>query len=125
MEKLSLNATRIPAKTAGKQLDAIVLELHVKGTDLARGLNMNEAQLNRMRHKKSGFYRSETLRPITRITELIELAEKIFTKEGIQEWFNTPNSYLNDLPPLLCLRTDKEAQKVHGLLTALGRGFPA
>lgn len=125
MDPTTFSSGKVSAMIASNQISNICNELRVNGTDLARGLNINEAQLNRMRKKKSGFYRAETLRPFNRMNAVIDLAEKVFTKKGIREWFTTPNPYLNDLPPLLCLRTDKEAEKVHALLTALGHGFPA
>lgn len=121
----ALVGEKIPAGEARKQINLVVLECNVKGTDLARGLNMNDAQLNRMRHKKTGFYRAETLRPIARVQAILELAEKILTKVGVRKWLTTPNPRLDDLPPILCLRTDKEAEKVKSLLVALGHGFPA
>jgi len=120
-----LNSERVPADEARRQINLIIAEIEVKGTDLARGLNINDAQLNRMRHKKTGFYRQETLRPIHRFQEILDLAEKILTRQGLRKWFTTPSQKLDDLPPLMCLRTDKEAEKVKALLMALGHGFPA
>ena len=120
-----LAGDRVPAAEARRRINMIVLEIDAKGTDLARGLNINDAQLNRMRHKKTGFYRQETLRPINRLQEILDLAEKILTRPGLRKWFMTPTPRLNDLPPLMCLRTDKEAEKVKSLLMALGHGFPA
>jgi hypothetical protein len=83
LRNLTLSGVKVPAKTANSQILSIFAELHVNGTELARGLNINEAQLNRMRKKKTGFYRSETLRPFTRINAVIDLAEKVFTKAGL------------------------------------------
>lgn len=120
-----LAGDRVPAAEARRRINMIVIEIDAKGADLARGLNINDAQLNRMRHKKTGFYRPETLRPINRLQEILELAEKILTRPGLRKWFTTPNPKLDDLPPLMCLRSDKEAEKVKSLLMALGHGFPA
>jgi uncharacterized protein (DUF2384 family) len=66
-----------------------------------------------------------TLSPLTRAAVLIDAAQKTLSKEGIHLWLTTPNPYLNDVPPILCLRSDKELEKAKSLLAAVRYGFPA
>ncbi len=92
---------------------------------LAQSVAMNESQLSRMASKKTGSLREKTIHPLKRIAILVEEAQKTLTPNGVKQWLNTANPYLNDVPPILCLRSDKELEKVLSLLAAIRYGFPA
>ncbi|MCK4524777.1 DUF2384 domain-containing protein, partial [candidate division WOR-3 bacterium] len=92
---------------------------------LAQSVAMNESQLSRMTSKKTGSLRERTIHPLKRIAILIDEAQKVLTPNGIKQWINTPNPYLNDVAPILCLRSDKELEKVLSILAAIRYGFPA
>jgi uncharacterized protein (DUF2384 family) len=92
---------------------------------LAQSVAMAESQLSRMTSKKTGSLREQTIHPLKRIAILVEEARKVLTANGVKRWLNTPNPYLNDVPPILCLRSDKELEKVLSLLAAIRYGFPA
>jgi hypothetical protein len=87
-----LAGDRVPAAEARRRINMIVIEIDAKGADLARGLNINDAQLNRMRHKKTGFYRPETLRPINRLQEILGPGRKDFDPSG-------PSQVVHDAEP--------------------------
>lgn len=119
------NAAKVPAAQASSWVVKLERAAGVKDSDLAHGVDMAEAQINRLRSTRSGFVKTYTLTPLTRAAVLIDEALRTLTPEGARRWLTAPNPYLNDVPPILCLRTDKELEKVKGLLAALRYGFPA
>jgi len=106
-------------------LHALLKLTAVPEQDLAHGLHIAEAQLNRMVSRKTGFYRPQTLQPIKRFEALVKAAREALSEPGIRRWLVEPNPYLNDVPPILCLRSDKELEKVLSLLNSIAHGFPA
>lgn len=86
---------------------------------------MAEAQINRIKSARVGYVKTYTLSPLTRAAVLIDEASKTLSKEGVHQWLTAPNPYLNDVPPILCLRSEKELEKAKSLLAAVRYGFPA
>ncbi len=116
---------KISAKDVSSFIHELIKAAGVSERILAQSVAMNESQLSRMASKKTGSLREQTIHPLKRIAILIEEAKKALTANGVKQWLNTPNSYLNDVPPILCLRSDKELEKVLSLLAAIRYGFPA
>ncbi len=116
---------RIPAKDVRAFIQKLIKATGVPERLLAQAVAMAESQLNRMTSKKAGSFKEQTVHPLKRIAILIEEAQKVLTAKGAKQWINTPNPYLNDVPPILCLRSDKELEKVLSLLASIRYGFPA
>ncbi len=125
----NMDLTNGSVKIAAKQVKAFIKKLKdatgVNVRLLAEGVAMPESQLSRMATKNTGMLKGPTIRPLGRIEILVNEAEKVLTPNGVKKWISTPNPYLNDLPPILCLRSDKELEKVLSLLASIGYGFPA
>lgn len=125
----NMDLTNGSVKIAAKQVKAFIKKLRdATGVNirlLAEGIAMPESQLSRMATKNTGMLKGPTIRPLGRIEILVKEAEKVLTPNGVKKWISTPNPYLNDLPPILCLRSDKELEKVLSLLASIGYGFPA
>jgi uncharacterized protein (DUF2384 family) len=119
------NAAKVPASQASSWLQNLLSVAGVNDTTLAHGVDMAEAQINRIKSTRVGFVKTYTLSPLTRAAVLIDEARKTLSKEGVHQWLTTPNPYLNDVPPILCLRSDKELEKAKSLLAAVRYGFPA
>jgi uncharacterized protein (DUF2384 family) len=119
------NAARIPATQASSWLLSLLSWAGINDTTLAHGVDMAESQINRIKSARDGYVKTYTLTPLTRAAVLIDGARKTFSKEGVHQWLTTPNPYLNDVPPILCLRSDKELEKALSLLAAMRYGFPA
>ncbi len=121
--------SEITGKIAAKEVRAFINELidatGVPERRLAQAVDMAESQLSRMATKKTGLFKEQTIHPLRRIAILVEEAFKVLTPKGVKRWITTPNPYLNDLPPILCLRSDKELEKVLSLLASIRYGFPA
>ncbi|MFZ3090718.1 MAG: antitoxin Xre/MbcA/ParS toxin-binding domain-containing protein [Nitrospirota bacterium] len=116
---------RIPARDVRAFIQKLIKATGVPERLLAQAVAMAESQLNRMTSKKAGSFKEQTVHPLKRIAILVEEAQKVLTPKGVKEWINTPNPYLNDVPPILCLRSDKELEKVLSLLASIRYGFPA
>lgn len=116
---------KIPAKDVRGFIHKLVQATGVSERLLAQAVAMAESQLSRMAAKKTGSFREQTIHPLRRIAILVEEARKVLTDNGVKRWINTPNPYLNDVSPILCLRSDKELEKVLSLLASIRYGFPA
>ncbi|MBI5181863.1 MAG: DUF2384 domain-containing protein [Nitrospirae bacterium] len=116
---------KIPAKDVRAFIQKLIKATGVPERLLAQAVAMAESQLNRMTSKRAGSFKEQTVHPLKRIAILIEEAQKVLTPKGVKKWINTPNPYLNDVPPILCLRSDKELEKVLSLLASIRYGFPA
>lgn len=125
----NMDLTSGSVKIAAKQVKTIIKKLReatgVNIRILAEGVAMPESQLSRMATKETGVLKGPTVRPLERIEILVKEAEKVLTSDGVKKWISTPSPYLNDLPPILCLRSDKELEKVLSLLASIGNGFPS
>lgn len=108
----------------GNHVDSIIRETRLPASMIAMGLGISEKNLNRIR-KKRNRPRQESIRPIGRVQTLLEEAYEAMSPKGAVEWLKKPNPYLNDVPPILCLRSDKEMEKVISLLSAIKFGLPA
>jgi len=113
------------AKEAHSQVHRLLKATGLSLNMLAQGISMAYSQLSRIATKKTGRYRAETLLPLRRAEILYQEARKTLSKKGIRRWLSEPNPYLNDVPPILCLRSDKELEKVLSLLASIRYGFPA
>ncbi|KQC14002.1 MAG: hypothetical protein APR63_06480 [Desulfuromonas sp. SDB] len=120
-----LSTDKIPAGEVSVFIKEIIQNTGVTEKTLAQAIGMSESQLHRMISKKSGNYRKHTVRPLERIAILVEEARKTLTAKGAKKWLNTPNPYLHDVAPILCLRSDKELEKVLSILASIKYGFPA
>ncbi|MCL5056341.1 MAG: MbcA/ParS/Xre antitoxin family protein [Firmicutes bacterium] len=117
------------AKTSSKIVSDFIHKV-IKATGaqerlIAQGIAMAESQFNRLASKKSGGVKIQTIYPLKRLEKLFQEAEKTFSKAGMKKWLTSPNPYLDDVPPILCLRTDKELDRVLSLLASIRYGFPA
>ncbi|MEK7381978.1 MAG: hypothetical protein AAB262_01670 [Elusimicrobiota bacterium] len=116
---------KIPAMQASCWVIMLEKFAGVNDGTLAHGIDMAESQISRIRSARGGYVRTYTLTPLTRVAVLIDEARKTLTEAGVRHWLTTPNPYLNDVPPILCLRSDKELEKAKSLLASLRCGFPA
>lgn len=116
---------KIPAKKVSAFIRGLIEATGVPARTLAQAVAMAESQLSRMASETAGFVRPETVHPLLRIAILIEEARESLSAEGARRWLVTPNPYLNDVPPILCLRSDKELEKSRSLLASIRYGFPA
>jgi uncharacterized protein (DUF2384 family) len=116
---------KIPAKEVSAFINNIIQDTGITEKTLAQAIGMSESQLHRMISKKTGNYRKHTILPLERIANLIEEAKKTLTAKGAKNWLKTPNPYLHDVAPILCLRSDKELEKVLSVLASIRYGFPA
>ncbi|MGC9366070.1 MAG: antitoxin Xre/MbcA/ParS toxin-binding domain-containing protein [bacterium] len=120
-----LSTDKIPAGEVSVFIKEIIQNTGVTEKTLAQAIGMSESQLHRMISKKTGSYRKHTLQPLERIAILVEEARKVLTTSGAKKWLKTPNPYLHDVAPILCLRSDKELEKVLSILASIKYGFPA
>jgi len=121
---ISFQTPQVSSDNVSKHIDKLMKLTGASASVLAQGMNIPEPQFNRMARKKSKF-RAETLKPIERVEILLQEALKTLTPVGVKHWLMEPNPYLNDVPPILCMRSDKEMEKVLSLLVAIRHGFPA
>lgn len=119
------NAAKVPAQQASAWVQTLETLAGVNDTTLAHGVDMAESQINRIRSTRVGYVKTYTLTPLTRAAVLIAEVSKTLTEDGARHWLTTPSPYLNDVPPILCLRSDKELEKAKTLLASLRYGFPA
>jgi uncharacterized protein (DUF2384 family) len=92
---------------------------------VAQGLALGETYFSRMKNRRSGFYRRDSLYPLERLSRVLEFASTTLSPKGVREWFLEPNPSLNNVPPILCLRSNEETEKVVSLLAAIRYGLPA
>ena len=116
---------RVPAREVKDYVHALLSATEATDRELAQGVGMAEAQFNRLASSRGGAVKSKTLLPLRRVAALVEEGLKALSKEGLKRWLREPNAYLDDVPPILCLRSDKELRKVTDLLAAIRYGFPA
>lgn len=119
------NVPKVPAREASLWVEALEDLAGVNDTTLAHGVDMAESQISRIRSARVGYVKTYTLTPLTRAAVLIEEACKTLSEGGAKRWLTTPNPYLNDVSPILCLRSEKELEKAKTLLASLRYGFPA
>ena len=119
------SAAKVPARQASSWVQRLESLAGVNDTTLAHGVDMAESQINRIRSTRVGFVKTYTLTPLTRAAVLIDEANKTLTEKGARNWLTTPSPYLNDVPPILCLRSDKELERAKTLLASVRYGFPA
>lgn len=116
-------------KIPGREVSAFVHRLSkfsgLPDKTLAQSVFMSEALLNRLAAGRAESVRAQTILPLKRVATLIEEALKTLTPAGAQSWLVTPNPYLHDVPPIQCLRSDKELERVLNLLAAVRHGYPA
>lgn len=115
----------LPAREVGRFLEKLIELSGVTEKALAQAVAMSESQLNRMLAKRTGSVKGQTIQPLKRIAVLVEEARKTLTVEGAKEWLTTPNPYLDDVPPIQHLRSEKELEKALDVLAAIRHGFPA
>lgn len=117
---------KVPAEKVSKFIRMVLKTTGIKEKELAQGTAISEAQLNRIAAGSVGHkVRIQTIEPLKRVFTLLETAQKVLSNEGVKDWISKPNPYLNDVPPILCLRSDKELEKVLSLLKSIDYGFPA
>lgn len=130
MLELTGNATfqgsdKVPAKDVSHFIHHALHLIGARERMLAQGVDMPESQFNRLAKAQKGSVKAQTIRPLKRLAAVLEEAEKTFSKEGMKHWLLTPHPALSDVMPLLCLRTDKELEKVLSLMASIRYGFPA
>lgn len=115
----------LPAREVGKFLEQLIQLSGVTEKILAQAVAMSESQLNRMLSNRTGSVKAQTIQPLKRIAVLVEEARQTLTGAGAKEWLTTPNPYLDDVPPIQHLRSEKELAKTLDVLAAIRHGFPA
>ena len=115
---------KISAREVSHGIREILKTADIPVRVLANGLGISETQLNRMASRKNGFYRAQTLAPFHRVACLLKEARQSLTEKGMAFWLNHPHPYLNNLPPIMCLRSDQELDRVITQLGAMRYGFP-
>lgn len=115
----------VPGKKARALIRGILSAAGISAKTLAQAVVMAESQLNRMASPSTRSVKVQTLQPIQRAAKLVDAARDALSEQGVKRWLNTPNPYLNDVAPILCLRSDKELEKVLSLLAAIRYGLPA
>ena len=117
------------ATVEGKNVSRFIRQLAkvagVSERTLAQAVTMAESQRSRMAANKKGAVRAQTLYPLRRVALLVEEAGKTLSEPGVKEWLSTPNPYLDDVPPILHVRSDKELEKALSVLASIRHGFPA
>jgi uncharacterized protein (DUF2384 family) len=116
-------------KIPGREVSAFVHRLSkysgLPDKTLAQSVFMSEALLNRLAAGRADSVRAQTILPLKRVATLIEEALDTLTPAGARAWLVTPNPYLHEVPPIQCLRSDKELERVLALLAAVRHGYPA
>jgi uncharacterized protein (DUF2384 family) len=111
-------------ENAAEHMGAIIRNSHIPAYMIAQGLGIPERNLNRLTQRRNK-PRRDTLRQLERVEKLIQDVLRTLNPKGAFEWLRTPNQYLNDVAPIQCLRSEKELEKVMGILAAIKFGFPA
>lgn len=119
------SASAIPAKAVSSFIHEVLRLTGVPEKNLAQGMGMAESQLNRMAGLRTGTVKAVTVQPLRRVAVLVEEARQALSEKGVRRWLSTPNAYLNDVPPILCLRSEKELERVLAVLASIRYGFPA
>jgi putative toxin-antitoxin system antitoxin component (TIGR02293 family) len=115
----------LPAREVGRFLEQLIELSGVTEKALAQAVAMSESQLNRMLSKRTGLVKAQTIQPLKRIAVLVEEARQTLAGAGAKAWLTTPNPYLDDVPPIQHLRSEKELEKALDLLASIRHGFPA
>ena len=116
---------KIKARDVSSRIRIILRDAGVPERSAAQGLGLGEKDFTGMKNKRTGFYRRESIAPLERLAYVVDFAKSTLTKKGVKKWLLEPNPYLNNVSPVLCLRSNEEMEKVISLLAALGHGFPA
>ncbi len=111
-------------QNAAQHMGAIIRDSHIPAYMIAQGLGIPEKNLSRItgQHHKP---RRDTLKQLERVEKVFQEALRVLTPKGAFEWLRKANPYLNDVAPIQCLRSEKELEKVLGLLGSIKFGFPA
>lgn len=115
----------VPTKEVGGMIRRIINVAGVNSSTLANACVMAESQMARLGRHRTGCVRNETLIPIKRVETLVKAASEALPAGGVSDWLNTPNPYLDDIPPILHARSEEELAKSLSLLASLQYGFPA
>ena len=114
----------LPAREVGRFIAKLIESSGVTEKALAQAVAMSESQLNRMLSRRTGAVKAQTIQPLKRIAVLIEEARQTLAGAGARQWLTTPNPYLDDVPPIQHLRSEKELEKALDVLAAIRHGFP-
>ena len=130
MSSLAMQSTpshpgKVPAREVGSRIRAILDETGTRESKAAQGLGLGEAYFSRMKNRRSGSYRRESLLPLERLSRVVDFAKGTLSGKGVKDWLREPHPALNNVAPILCLRSEEEAEKVISLLAAIRHGFPA
>ncbi|MBI4591045.1 MAG: DUF2384 domain-containing protein [Candidatus Rokubacteria bacterium] len=115
----------LPAREVSRFLEQLIELSGVTEKTLAQAVAMSGSQLNRMLSKRTGSVKAQTIQPLRRIAVLVEEAGQTLTGAGAKAWLTTPNPYLDDVPPIQHLRSEKELEKALDVLASIRHGFPA
>lgn len=118
------NAT-IASRNVGRFIRRLAKVAGVSERTLAQAVTMAESQLSRMATNTKGSVKAQTIYPLRRVAVLVEETRKTLSDPGVKEWLSTPNPYLDDVPPILHVRSDKELEKALNVLASIRHGFPA
>lgn len=116
---------KVKARDVSSRIRIILRDAGVQERSAAQGLGLGEKEFSRIKNKRTGYYRRENIAPLERLAYVVDFAKSTLTKKGVKKWLLEPNPYLNNVSPVLCLRSDEELEKAISLLAALGHGFPA
>lgn len=116
---------KIKARDVSSRIRVILRDAGVPERSAAQGLALGEAYFSRMKNKRTGFYRHESIIPLERLAYVVDFAKNTLSEKGVKNWLLEPNPYLNNVPPVLCLRSDEEMEKVISLLGAIRHGLPS
>ena len=116
---------RLLARDVGRFVQRMRRITGVPMGHLAQSVAMPESQLNRIVHMQRGWVRAQTVYPLHRVKDLVEAALRTLTINGVKTWLTTPHPELNDVPPILHLRSEKELGEALNVLAAIEYGFPA
>lgn len=116
---------KIAAKDVSRHIRTVLKRTGVSERTIAQGLAIGETYFSRMKNRQTGFYRRESLYSIERLLQVVEYAKTTLSEKGVRDWLIEPNAYLNNVPPILCLRSDEEMAKVISLLGAIRYGIPS
>ena len=116
---------RIHAKDVSGRIRELLKETGAPERAVAQGLALGETYFSRMKNRRTGFYRRESLHPLERLALVLAHAKTALSEKGIRKWLLEPNLSLNNVSPILCLRSDEEMEKVVSLLGAIGHGLPS
>lgn len=116
---------KVKAQDVSARIRVILRDAGVPERSAAQGLGFGETYFSRMKNKRTGYYRRESISPLERLAYVVDFAKNTLSEKGVKNWLLEPNPYLNNVSPVLCLRSDEEMEKVISLLAAIRYGFPA